>query len=564
MKKILLTVACCLTLGSTLAQGLPKWAGKAGKAVFSVITYNQDNKILNTGNGFYIDEQGTAVSDYTLFRNAHHAVIVNADGKELPVECILGANYLYDVVKFRTAVQKKSVALVPATSAAVGQQVYVLPYSTQKSKNAEAGTVSQVDTISNRSLYFTLNMATTDKTVSCPLMNAEGQVLGLMQKSADADSQKSYAIDIKFAQNLAITALSGTDQALQSIGIKKALPADESQALVYVYMNAARLSSDEYLALLNEFIAQFPGNVEGWIRRATYHASLHTDKGNQLAQEDINHVLKVNKDKAEAHYHVAKFIYSYAIDTQTENKHKEWTLDQALQHIDAALQQQSEPLYQQIKGDICFAQQKYQEAYDAYTLVNQSKLASALTYFSAAKSLEQVEGHAPASVLALLDSAIAQYTEPYLQEAAPYLLERARVHTGLEQYRNAVFDYNHAYEALKGQVAPDFHLIRYQVEVKAHMYPQAIEDINTAISKDPKNLDYLLEKASIHIRVNQTDEAIETLRKVLQLAPEKADAHRMLGYIYMRQKNKAEGKKHLNEAIRLGDEVAKKILEKYK
>ena len=564
MKKILLTVACCLTLGSTLAQGLPKWAGKAGKAVFSVITYNQDNKILNTGNGFYIDEQGTAVSDYTLFRNAHHAVIVNADGKELPVECILGANYLYDVVKFRTAVQKKSVALVPATSAAVGQQVYVLPYSTQKSKNAEAGTVSQVDTISNRSLYFTLNMATTDKTVSCPLMNAEGQVLGLMQKSADADSQKSYAIDIKFAQNLAITALSGSDQALQSIGIKKALPADESQALVYVYMNAARLSSDEYLALLNEFIAQFPGNVEGWIRRATYHASLHTDKGNQLAQEDINHVLKVNKDKAEAHYHVAKFIYSYAIDTQTENKHKEWTLDQALQHIDAALQQQSEPLYQQIKGDICFAQQKYQEAYDAYTLVNQSKLASALTYFSAAKSLEQVEGHAPASVLALLDSAIAQYTEPYLQEAAPYLLERARVHTGLEQYRNAVFDYNHAYEALKGQVAPDFHLIRYQVEVKAHMYPQAIEDINTAISKDPKNLDYLLEKASIHIRVNQTDEAIETLCKVLQLAPEKADAHRMLGYIYMRQKNKAEGKKHLNEAIRLGDEVAKKILEKYK
>ena len=564
MKKILLTVACCLTLGSTLAQGLPKWAGKAGKAVFSVITYNQDNKILNTGNGFYIDEQGTAVSDYTLFRNAHHAVIVNADGKELPVECILGANYLYDVVKFRTAVQKKSVALVPATSAAVGQQVYVLPYSTQKSKNAEAGTVSQVDTISNRSLYFTLNMATTDKTVSCPLMNAEGQVLGLMQKSADADSQKSYAIDIKFAQNLAITALSGSDQALQSIGIKKALPADESQALVYVYMNAARLSSDEYLALLNEFITQFPGNVEGWIRRATYHASLHTDKGNQLAQEDINHVLKVNKDKAEAHYHVAKFIYSYAIDTQTENKHKEWTLDHALQHIDAALQQQSEPLYQQIKGDICFAQQKYQEAYDAYTLVNQSKLASALTYFSAAKSLEQVEGHAPASVLALLDSAIAQYTEPYLQEAAPYLLERARVHTGLEQYRNAVFDYNHAYEALKGQVAPDFHLIRYQVEVKAHMYPQAIEDINTAISKDPKNLDYLLEKASIHIRVNQTDEAIETLCKVLQLAPEKADAHRMLGYIYMRQKNKAEGKKHLNEAIRLGDEVAKKILEKYK
>ena len=44
------------------SQELPKWANKAKKAVFSVITYNKDNQILNTGNGFYIDEQGTAVS----------------------------------------------------------------------------------------------------------------------------------------------------------------------------------------------------------------------------------------------------------------------------------------------------------------------------------------------------------------------------------------------------------------------------------------------------------------------------------------------------------------------
>lgn len=108
------------------------------KSRFSVITYTKDNKILNTGNGFYIDEQGTAVSDYSLFKGADHAVIVTAEGKELPITFILGANDMYDVVKFRTEVNKKSEALQPATQASpVSSTVYLLPYSTQKAMTGQ-------------------------------------------------------------------------------------------------------------------------------------------------------------------------------------------------------------------------------------------------------------------------------------------------------------------------------------------------------------------------------------------------------------------------------------------
>lgn len=57
------------------------------KAVFSIVTYDKDNKIKNTGNGFYINENGTALSDYTLFEGAERAVIINATVK----------NYLYCV-----------------------------------------------------------------------------------------------------------------------------------------------------------------------------------------------------------------------------------------------------------------------------------------------------------------------------------------------------------------------------------------------------------------------------------------------------------------------------------
>ena len=66
MEKLLVVLTCCgMAFQTGMAQELPKWANKARKAVFSVITYNKENQILNTGNGFYIDE---TVQPYPIIR----------------------------------------------------------------------------------------------------------------------------------------------------------------------------------------------------------------------------------------------------------------------------------------------------------------------------------------------------------------------------------------------------------------------------------------------------------------------------------------------------------------
>ena len=104
---------------------------------------------------------------------------------------------MYDVIKCKTGVNKKSATLDPAVQGGkTGEQIYLLPYSTQKSVEGQTGTITKVDTISNESLYYTLNMKTTEKTVSCPIMNAEGQVICWRQKNTEADSPESYAIGI--------------------------------------------------------------------------------------------------------------------------------------------------------------------------------------------------------------------------------------------------------------------------------------------------------------------------------------------------------------------------------
>jgi len=548
-----------------LAQELPKWAENARKAVFSIVTYTKDGQILSTGNGFYIDEQGTGVSDYSLFKGAERAIIITANGKELPVKYIMGANDMYDVVKFKTDFDKKAEALQPATlPSSTGETVYLVPYSTQKSSKGQTGTIAKVDTIGEQQYYYTLTMQTTEKTVSCPIMNAAGQVVGMIQKNNDPESKESFAIGIRYLTDLTINALSVNDLALNSIGIKKGLPEDESQALVYLYMASGVYAPNQYFDLLNDFISQYPNNMEGYLRRATYYINIGDDTHYALAVEDLKKMLDVAEKKDEAHYNIAKLIYSYQLNIGDKKPYASWTFDYALNEINEALAITQEPIYYQLQGDIYFAMQKFTEAYTAYDKVNKSKLASAATFYSAAKAKELIEGTDKKEVIALMDSAIAFYPKPYGKDAAPYLYERARIKSDMEDYRGAVTDYNDFYDAMLGQTSAEFHLIRSQAELNCRMYQQAINDINKAVELDPNNVTYWVEKGGIHIRVNQAAEAIQALTRAIKMDPENAPAYRMLGYAQIQNKEKDKGLANLQKAKDLGDEVADGLLQKYK
>lgn len=563
MKRTILLLACGFALQVGMAQELPKWAGKAKKSVFSVITYSADNKILNTGNGFYINTDGTAVSDYSLFKGADHAVIVTADGKELPVTSILGANDMYDVIKFQTTVDKKTEALQPASQGAkVGETVYLLPYSTQKAATGQNGTVARVDTIDN-SFYYTLNMQTTEKTVSCPVMNGNGEVIGLIQKNADAESKESYAIGIGYAQGLSINALSGNDYTLNSIGIKKGLPADESQALVYLYVSSTQKTPEEYLALLNDFISQYPNNAEGYLRRATFYLGTEDASKAPLAEEDIKRMFEVSENQAEAHYNFAKLLYNYNIGLGDKQGYSNWNLDKALEEINQALASDAQGLYYQVQGDIYFAQQKYAEAAASYEALSRTSVGSAASYYSAAKAKELMPEPNYGEIIALMDSAVAKYNQPYGQEAAAFLFERGRFKAAAGKHREAVTDYTAFYDAMLGQVNAEFYYIREQSEVQGRMYQQAINDINKAVELEPKNVEYWVEKGGVHMRVNQIDEAIKALQQALTLDSQSAAAYRMLGYCQVQQNKKKEGLANLQKAKELGDTVAESLIQKY-
>ena len=566
MKKILiLPLLLFFLMQGSMAQ-TPKWVEKAKRAVFSVVTYDKNDKMLNTGNGFFVSEDGLALSDYTLFKGAERAVVITSEGKQMPVSLILGANDMYDVIKFRVAITEKKVPalIVAKTAPAVGADAWMLPYSTQKSIACVTGKVKEVSKVAGEYHYYTLGMQMKDKMVSCPVMNAEGQVFGIAQKSSGIDTVTTcYAAGAAFAMAQKISALSLGDAALKKIGIRKGLPETEDQALVYLFMASSSLSGDDYEKLLDDFIRQFPANADGYLRRANYYAAKGKDDQTwyDKAVADFNHALKVAQKKDDVYYNIGKLIYAYQL-SKPEKTYKDWTYDTALQNVRQAIAIDPLPIYIQMEGDILFAQQDYAGALAAYEKVNASNIASPATFFSAAKTKELAKGD-PKEVVALMDSCIARCPQPITADFAPYLLERAQMNMNAGQPRNAMLDYDAYHTAVKGEVNDVFYYYREQAALKARQFQRALDDIVKAIEMNPTDLTYQAEHAVVNLRVGRYEEAIQILNNILKADPKYAEAYRLLGLCQIQLKKTDEACGNFKKAKELGDPNVDELITKY-
>ena len=566
MKKILiLPLLLFFLMQGSMAQ-TPKWVEKAKRAVFSVVTYDKNDKMLNTGNGFFVSEDGLALSDYTLFKGAERAVVITSEGKQMPVSLILGANDMYDVIKFRVAITEKKVPalIVAKTAPAVGADAWMLPYSTQKSIACVTGKVKEVSKVAGEYHYYTLGMQMKDKMVSCPVMNAEGQVFGIAQKSSGIDTVTTcYAAGAAFAMAQKISALSLGDAALKKIGIRKGLPETEDQALVYLFMASSSLSGDDYEKLLDDFIRQFPANADGYLRRANYYAAKGKDDQAwyDKAVADFNQALKVAQKKDDVYYNIGKLMYAYQL-SKPEKTYKDWTYDTALQNVRQAIAIDPLPIYIQMEGDILFAQQDYAGALAAYEKVNASNIASPATFFSAAKTKELAKGD-PKKVVALMDSCIARCPQPITADFAPYLLERAQMNMNAGQPRNAMLDYDAYHTAVKGEVNDVFYYYREQAALKARQFQRALDDIVKAIEMNPTDLTYQAEHAVVNLRVGRYEEAIQILNNILKADPKYAEAYRLLGLCQIQLKKTDEACGNFKKAKELGDPNVDELITKY-
>ncbi|MCQ2257078.1 MAG: hypothetical protein MJZ41_03680 [Bacteroidaceae bacterium] len=537
------------------------------KAMFSLNTYGKDGNLLHQGTGFYVGPDGDAIADYRLFKGAYQAKVTDAAGKTFDVDCILGADDSYSIVRFKVDTKGNSVLSPVAAPQHKGGTVYAVNTESNELKYGIAA-VADTSMIKGEYVYYALSSAVDEKLLGGPVFDEKGLLVGIMHSTI---ADKSYVLDVHFKDTLKISAImsSSANVALNNIFIPKGLPETAEEALVYLYFKSKSASDAEYIDMTNRFVAAFPQNAEGYMRRATPLIDLQRF---DEAEADLQKYLTLVEDKAVGNYNVGSAIFN-KLSFQPEPAYDKWTHDVAISYMDKAIEfnraknidekekQAHEAQFMIQKALILRGKKDCDAAIAIYEELNKrNKMPS---YFYAISLAQEARGDSALACIAPLDSAIAMYSEPLPTEAGEYIIRRGKLLANAGRYRDAVKDYNKYSYLNNSRMNSTFYYERAQIEINARMFQQALDDIDKAIEISPRVPLFHFEKASLFLRVGNYDECIESCNNTIMLNPDIIDAYRLLGYAQLQKGDKEAGRKNLQKAIDMGDENAKVILEKY-
>ena len=566
MKRNIINILLLLVTFAASAQS-PKTLKQVKKAVYTLQTNDAEGNVLSTGNGFFANDAGDFITSYALLPNCAKAVVVDSKGKTHDVVKVLGANETYDIVRLQTAPIKKLVSTPIDTTSTMEHTSLFLPAIGKEKKVYDTWIpVLSTEQAAGNYNYYTLHHAGNPTLSHRPLLDATGNVLAIVQPSVETDTVL-YALDIRYALDLAVKALSVNDRSYRALPLRKALPRDIDQALVSLFLVSDQDDAALRSEVIDEFISSFPESHEGYLSRAAHHIALKSDSAYALAEADHIMALERAANKAdEVHFQIAKQMLSVALDTL--HQYKDWNYERVLAEIDKARAINPLPIYTQQQGDIYVTLKDYTSAYEKYMEVNRSDIGSPGTWLRTAYIIEQRAGEGDVELaIALIDSAVVkgqQTTGNRQQTTAPYILERALLKARHGLHRPAVADYN-LYEELVGTINTDrFYYLREQSEAAGRMFQQALDDIDRAIALAPRQPVYLLEKASLNVRVARYAEALPILEILITAFPDDMDCNRLLGFCYIQLGDKQRGIPYLEKAATMGDNNAATLLERYK
>ena len=147
MKKIFFSIILLSLFSITYANNKEqqKWIKEVAKSVFTLKTFDKNNFLLQSSTGFFVGENGEAISSYVPFKNAYKAIIIDSNGKENNVDYIIGANETYDVIKFHVNIKKAIPLTISGNTQNDSSEVLLIPYSPNKKVEYTKGKISKTE-----------------------------------------------------------------------------------------------------------------------------------------------------------------------------------------------------------------------------------------------------------------------------------------------------------------------------------------------------------------------------------------------------------------------------------
>lgn len=556
MKNIFKIVFAILFL-PLMVQAQPAPVKKAAQSVFTLTTYNADGTIHYTSHGVFTGNSGEAIAMWHPFQGAVKAVIIDAKGRQYDVDAMLGVSENYDVCRFRVkGYTNGSTALPLTTDNTAPSTVYLVGYDLKKPEIKSTVPVRTEKFMTTNNYYVFKDEDVSGAMLGCPVVNASGQLLGIVQRPDNGG--EAFSTDARLTTTFKRFGLSISDQTFRATGIRTALPDDEKEASLMLVLAASMTDSLRYNEYIDDYIKYFPTATDGYNARATQmvnHGKLA--EADEMLQTEVKHAAK--KDVAYSNY--AALVYNACV-LRVDSAFTKWNLDKAYALAGEAYKLNPQPAYQHQQAQVLFAQKKYQEAADMLTALQNTVLGkTGEIYYETAQCKAQLK--APKEeVMALLDKAVNVQKGT---ASAPYVLARGMQYDTDGNYRKAFLDYLTYDSLMNNNASADFYYTKYKCEMKIRQYQPALNDIAHAIVLTRTEPLYYAEMASLQLRVNKLEDAVKTCDLALTIkgADTIPDLFIIKGVALCELKQKETGLEALKKAQELGDSRAEDLIKKY-
>lgn len=186
----IISLACWLLFGSATmsADKLYKQVSK------SVVVVSCDK---STGTGFFIDNDGTVVTNYHVIEKCKSAEIVLADGSKYSVDKVLGYSEEKDIAILSTKCSKSVPLKVRKTKVKTGDQVYAIGTTEGIFEGTlSEGIVSSAERELDGSSYIQFTAPVSHGNSGGPLLDKSGRVIGIVSAGWAEGQNINFAIPI--------------------------------------------------------------------------------------------------------------------------------------------------------------------------------------------------------------------------------------------------------------------------------------------------------------------------------------------------------------------------------
>ena len=172
----------------------------AEQAVFLVLGRNEKGRTVSQGTGFFIEENGLAVSNYHVFEDAVKWMIRTKNGNRYKVTEIIEKNKEFDYILFKVELGENET--YPYLKAAdevprKGTDIFVLGNPRGLESTITRGIVSAIRDQGEKEAVIQIDAAISPGSSGSPVMNMDGEVVGVATYKARNCESCNFAMSIK-------------------------------------------------------------------------------------------------------------------------------------------------------------------------------------------------------------------------------------------------------------------------------------------------------------------------------------------------------------------------------